>query len=100
MKHKISVTKTLSSIENETIEIRPFDIEKALKSVNKGKACGVDGLAAEYFIYADERIHVILSILFNWSISHGYLQWRSEGNWRPGAKLNFVPPPPPPQKNS
>ena len=21
-------------------------------------------------------------------------QWRSEGNWRPGAKLNFSPPPP------
>ena len=21
------------------------------------------------------------------------LQWRSEGNWRPGAKLNFAPPP-------
>ena len=20
-------------------------------------------------------------------------QWRSEGNWRPGAKLNFAPPP-------
>ena len=21
------------------------------------------------------------------------LQWRSEDNWRPGAKLNFAPPP-------
>ena len=21
-----------------------------------------------------------------------YAQWRSEGNWRPGAKLNFAPP--------
>ena len=20
-------------------------------------------------------------------------QWRSEGNWRPGANLNFAPPP-------
>ena len=29
--------------------------------------------AAEHFIYADERIHVILSILFNCFISHGYL---------------------------
>ena len=24
----------------------------------------------------------------------GCNQWRSEGNWRPGAKLNFSPPPP------
>ena len=22
----------------------------------------------------------------------GCSQWRSEGNWRPGAKLNFAPP--------
>ena len=22
-----------------------------------------------------------------------YAQWRSEGNWRPGAKLNFALPP-------
>ena len=27
----------------------------------------------EHFIYADERIHVILSILFNCFISHGYV---------------------------
>ena len=46
------------------------NIVNALKSVNKGKACGVDGLAAEHFIYADERIHVILSILFNCFISN------------------------------
>ena len=73
LEHKTSVTSTLSSIENESIEIRPLDIVNELKSVNKGKACGVDGLAAEHFIYADERIHVILSILFNCFISHGYL---------------------------
>ena len=67
------IHNTLSSIENESIEIRPLDIVNALKSVNKGKACRVDGLAAEHFIYVDERIHVILSILFNCFISHGYL---------------------------
>ena len=55
LEHKTPVTNTLSSIE-----IRPLDIVNALKSVNKGKACGVDGLAAEHFIYADESIHVIL----------------------------------------
>ena len=72
--HKTSVTSTLSSIENESIEIRPLEIVNALKSDNKGKACGVDNLAAEHFIYADERIHVILSIflivLFPMDICH------------------------------
>ena len=65
LEHKTSVTNTLSSIKNESIEIRPLDIVNALKSV--------DGLAAKHSIYADERIHVILSILFNCFISHGYL---------------------------
>ena len=73
LEHKTSVTNILSSIENESIEIRTLDIVNTLKSVNKGKACGVDGLAEEHFIYADERIHVILSILFNCFISHGCL---------------------------
>ena len=36
-------------------------------------ACGVDGLAAEHFIYADAIIHIHLSLLFNSFISHGYL---------------------------
>ena len=72
LEHKTSVTNTLSSIENESIEIRPLDIVNALKSVNKGKACEFD-LAAEHFIYADEHIHVILSILFNCFISYRYL---------------------------
>ena len=26
------------------------------------------------------------------SCIRSWLQWRSEGNWRPGAKLNFAPP--------
>ena len=57
-------------IENKSMEIKPLDIVNALKSVNKGKACGVDGLAAKHFIYADERIHVISSILFTMDICH------------------------------
>ena len=41
--------------------------------MTNGKACGVDGLAAEHFIYANKIIHVYLSLLFNCFISHGYL---------------------------
>ena len=72
MEHKTSVTSVniLSSIENESIEIRHFVIVNTLKSVNKGKAGEVDFLAAEHYIYADERIHIILFICF---ICHGYL---------------------------
>ena len=45
----------------------------ALKSSKTGKTCGVDGLAAEHFIYASPIIHVYLSMLFNCFITHGYL---------------------------
>ena len=51
LEHKTSVTSTLSSIENESIEIRLLDILNALKSVNKGKACRVDDLSAEHSCY-------------------------------------------------
>ena len=51
----------------------PIDIYNALKNAKTGKACGVDGLAAEHFIYADAIIHVHLSLLFNCFITHGYL---------------------------
>ena len=33
----------------------------------------MDGLAAEHFIYADKRIHVLLSILFTHFLYHVHL---------------------------
>ena len=50
-----------------------IDIFNALKNAKTGKACEIDGLAAEHFISVDAIIHVHLSLLFNCSISHGYL---------------------------
>ena len=73
IEHKSSVTNTLSCIENEFTKIIPFNIVNSLKSVKKGKACKVDGFAAEHFIYAKIRIHVIISIFLNCFIPHGYL---------------------------
>ena len=50
-----------------------IDIFNVLKNAKTGNACGVGGLAAEQFIYADAIIHVHLSLLFNCFISHSYL---------------------------
>ena len=36
-------------------------------------ASGVDGLAAEHFLYADRYIYVYLSLLFNSFMYRGYL---------------------------
>ena len=68
LEHKTSVTSKLSFIENESIEIRPLDIVNALKSVNKGKACGVDGLAAEQYEYVFYLFYLI--VLFPIDICH------------------------------
>ena len=63
------------SIKDSSIVFRPIDIFKALKNAKTGKACGVDGLPAEHFIYADVHVHVHvhLSLLFNCFVSNGYL---------------------------
>ena len=61
------------SIKDTAIIFRKVDIFNALKSTKTGKACGVDGLAAEHFIHASPIIHVYLSMLFNYFITHGYL---------------------------
>ena len=49
------------------------DISVALHSLKSGKSCGVDGLAAEHFLFAHRITHVFLSLLFNTFILHGYL---------------------------
>ena len=67
------VQSELHSIADSSVIFCPVDIFNALKNAKTGKACGVDGLAAEHFIYADAIIHIHLSLLFNSFISHGYL---------------------------
>ena len=48
-------------------------ITNLFKHLKGGKASGVDGLAAEHFLYADHHIYVYLSLLFNSFMYHGYL---------------------------
>ena len=60
-------------MESKSILFTNSDLNSALKSFKRGKACGVDGLAAKHFIYAHSITHVFLSLLFNAFIRHGYL---------------------------
>ena len=52
-KSKECVERKLKSIADSLIVFTPVDIFKALKNTMTGKACGVDGLAVEHFIYAN-----------------------------------------------
>lgn len=64
-----------SNISYECI-FKPADVEAAVKSLKKGKAPGKDTLSSEHIIFSHERLYVILCILLNCCISHGYLPIR------------------------
>ena len=72
-RYKKNVNEQIAQIGNDSIKLTIYNISDALKSLKKGKAYGVDGLAPEHFIYAHSISHVFLSLLFNYFIVHGYL---------------------------
>ena len=67
---KTFVERELHSFKDSSIVFCPIDIFNALKNAETGKACEVDGLAAEHFIYADVIIHLYLFLLSNCFILH------------------------------
>ena len=72
---KVNVNEQIAQIDTDSIKLTISNISDALKSLKKGKACGVDGLAAEHYIYAHSISHVFSSLLFNYFIVHGYTIW-------------------------
>ena len=59
--------------KSKSILFTNSDLNSDLKSIKRGKACGVDGLTAAHFIYAHSITNVFLSLLFNTFIRHGHL---------------------------
>ena len=56
-----------------TVVITAPDVRECLKSIKMGKAAGLDGLAAEHFVYSHNIICAHLSLLFTSLLRHGYL---------------------------
>ena len=52
---------------------KPHDIHEAIKDLKPGKAVGRDYLASEHIKYSCKRITILISLLFNCCIAHGYL---------------------------
>ena len=58
----------------DTIVITATDVRECLKTIKlMGKAAGLDGLAAEHFVFSHSIICVHLSLLFTSILIHGYL---------------------------
>ena len=50
-----------------------YEIRKVNDSLEKGKSGGLDNLSAEHLLYAGQRLDIMLSLLFNLCIVHGFL---------------------------
>ena len=85
-----------------------YEIRKVIDSLEKGKSGGLDNLSAEHLLYAGQRLDIMLSLLFNLCIVHGFLpdhlissvlipivKYRSgdvmdKGNYRPIALSSVI----------
>ena len=70
---KQNVIRELQSCTSLDNPFTPVEICKTIKALKSGKACGRDGLQSEHFRYCSDKIHVLLSLLFNAMITHGYV---------------------------
>ena len=59
-------------LPDSRILVTSWDVSDSLKKVKLGKSAGIDGLAAEHFVYSHERISVHLTMLFTSTLTHGY----------------------------
>ena len=59
--------------ETTTLYITATDVFDSLNETKLGKSDGVDGLAAEHFVYSHTSISVHLSLLFTCMLNHGHI---------------------------
>ena len=69
--------KVIDSITNhcdrEFVRITGDEIKKSIKQAKSNKSCGRDGLYSEHYKYANERIYVLLALLYNAIAIHGHV---------------------------
>ena len=51
----------------------PIEVSSVIKELKNGKACGGDGLQSEHFKFGSDKLSVLLCLLFNSMILHGYI---------------------------
>ena len=71
--NKDFVLNDISAIDNVNHLFNVSDIRDVINNMERGKACDLDGIFAEHLLYAGDRLPVLLTLLFNMCILHGYL---------------------------
>ena len=59
--------------QSETERLEVCDVANAISKLKSGKSAGHDGIKAEHFKFSHQSCHVLLNILFNCVLIHGYL---------------------------
>jgi len=67
------VLNTLKSSDMSFTRFTIAEVMSAIKSLNNGKASGLDDLYGEHFKYADDKLAALLAIIFNAIIIHDFL---------------------------
>ena len=70
---KNEVLEMLSSRKFTAVKFEVGEVSNVIKSLKRGKSAGTDQLQAEHFIYAYSSISVLLCMLLNSCMSHGYI---------------------------
>ena len=70
---KDSVLNRIDNIDVTAERFSVSDVCDAIKCVKLGKSTGMDNMYGEHFKFADDRIFVLLSILFNTMIIHNFI---------------------------
>ena len=63
----------ISDVDFNNLCFKCDDTADILSKLDKGKACGLDGLFSEHLIYGGWRLSVLLTLCFNACLSHGYM---------------------------
>jgi len=74
---KCSILNELNAdLEYKCHTYSPYEVKDAIKALKKGKSAGLDDLSSEHFLYAHEKIFLLLSFVFNAMLIHGYVPYR------------------------
>ena len=58
---------------NKNMKVYSYEVEKAIKSLSRGKSTGMDKLSAEHLINAHERVYVHIANLFTAMFRYSYI---------------------------
>ena len=71
---KSFLSEHIDAVSSESIVlIFSGDVSEGLKDTKLGKSLGIDGLAAEHYVYSQKCLSVHVALLFTCILTHGYM---------------------------